>query len=151
MNYFETNEKNDLQQFYEFNYKLNLFDSIEKTKDKSQIDAIAKHKDRTFAVELKHRLIPVSKYKTIMIEDYKYLELMLEYQFYGREPLYINFFHDAVAIFNLNKLKHKPQVRIMNIKSEGYDKNQIQERRYMLELTDAVIYNYKWNSTTNYS
>ena len=151
MNYFETNEKNDIQQLYEFNYELNLFDSIEKTKDKSQIDAIAKHKNRTFAVELKHRLIPVSKYKTIMIEDYKYLELMLEYQFYGREPLYINFFHDAVAIFNLNKLKHKPKVRIMNIKSEGYDKNQIQERRYMLDLTDAVIYNYKWNNTTNYS
>lgn len=151
MNYFETNEKSDIEQLYEFNYELNLFDSIKKTKDKSQIDAIAKHKDRTFAVELKHRLIPVSKYKTIMIEDYKYLELLLEYQFYGREPLYINFFHDAVAIFNLNKLKHKPKVRIMNIKSEGYDKNQLQERRYMLDLTDAVIYNYKWNNTTNYS
>ena len=148
--YFEMNEREDLQQLYEFNAVKHLFDSINPSEEKAQIDATAKHKDREFAVEIKHRLIPVDKYKTIMIEDYKYLELMLEYQFYGKEPLYINFLNDVVVIFNLNKLKHKPKLRVMNIKSEGYDTMQCQERRYMLDINDAVIYDWKWK-TQQYS
>lgn len=138
--YFKTNEKQDLQLLYEFNYANKLFTWVMPTEPKSQIDAIAMHSNRTFAIEIKHRMIPVDRYKSIMIEDYKYLELMMEYQFNNREPLYINFLHDAVVIFNLNKLKDKPKLRIMNIKSEGYDKVQYQERRYMLDLTDACIY-----------
>ena len=140
MNYFETNEKQDLQLLYEFNYETKLFKWIMPTEPKSQIDAIAMKNSRTFAIEIKHRLIPVDRYKSIMIEDYKYLELMMEKQFNNREPLYINFLHDAVVIFNLNKLKEKPKMRVMNIKSEGYDKVQYQERRYMLDLSDAVIF-----------
>ena len=140
MSYFETNEKQDLQLLYEFNYETKLFKWIMPTEPKSQIDAIAMKNNRNFAIEIKHRLIPVDRYKSIMIEDYKYLELMMEKQFHNREPLYINFLHDAVVIFNLNKLKEKPKMRVMNIKSEGYDKVQYQERRYMLDLSDAVIY-----------
>lgn len=140
MNYFETNERQDLQLLYQFNYDNKLFTWVMPTAEKSQIDAIAMKGGRNFAIEIKHRLIPVSKYKSIMIEDYKYCELLQEYQFNNREPLYINFLHDAVVIFNLSKLKDKPKLRIMNIKSEGYDKVQYQERRYMLDLSDAVIY-----------
>lgn len=140
MNYFETNERQDLQLLYEFNYANKLFTWVMPTAEKSQIDAIAMKGGRNFAIEIKHRMIPVNRYKSIMIEDYKYLELMMEKQFNGREPLYINFLHDAVVIFNLTKLKEKPKMRIMNIKSEGYDKVQYQERRYMLDLSDAVIY-----------
>lgn len=140
MNYFETNERQDLQLLYQFNYDNKLFTWVMPTAEKSQIDAIAMKNNRNFAIEIKHRMIPVDKYKSIMIEDYKYLELMMEKQFNNREPLYINFLHDAVVIFNLNKLKDKPKLRIMNIKSEGYDKVQYQERRYMLDLTDACIY-----------
>ena len=140
MNYFMENEKQDLQLLYEFNYQTKLFKWIMPTEPKSQIDAIAMKGGRNFAIEIKHRMIPVYKYKSIMIEDYKYCELLQEYQFNNREPLYINFLHDAVVIFNLNKLKEKPKLRIMNIKSEGYDKVQYQERRYMLSLDDACIY-----------
>ena len=140
MNYFETNERQDLQLLYQFNYDNKLFTWVMPTAEKSQIDAIAMKNNRNFAIEIKHRMIPVDKYKSIMIEDYKYLELMMEKQFNNREPLYINFLHDAVVIFNLNKLKDKPKLRIMNIKSEGYDKVLYQERRYMLDLTDACIY-----------
>lgn len=140
MNYFETNERQDLQLLYEFNYQTKLFTWVMPTEPKSQIDAIAMKGGRNFAIEIKHRLIPVSKYKSIMIEDYKYCELLQEYQFNNREPLYINFLHDAVVIFNLSKLKDKPKLRIMNIKSEGYGAMQQQERRYMLDLSDAVIY-----------
>ena len=138
--YFKDNEKQDLQLLYEFNYQTKLFKWVMPTEPKSQIDAIAMKNNRNFAIEIKHRMIPVNKYKSIMIEDYKYLELMMEKQFNNREPLYINFLHDAVVIFNLSKLSAKPKMRIMNIKSEGYDKVQYQERRYMLDLSDAVIY-----------
>lgn len=148
--YFDMNEKQDLQQLYEFNYEKHLFDSITPCKYSAQIDATAKHKDRQFAVEIKHRLMPKDKYKTIMIEDYKYLELMLEYQFNGKEPLYINFLNDAVVIFNLNKLKSKPKQKVLDIQSNGYDKLQKLERRYYLDINDAVIYDWKWK-TQQYS
>ena len=148
--YFDMNEKLDLQQLYEFNAEKRLFDSIKPNEYSAQIDCTAKHKDREFAVEIKHRLIPINKYKTIMIEDYKYLELMLEYQFTGREPLYINFCNDAVVIFNLNKLKSKPKQKVLDIQSNGYDKLQKLERRYYLDINDAVIYDWKWK-TQQYS
>lgn len=148
--YFDMNEKQDLQQLYEFNAVKHLFDSIKPSEEKAQIDCTAKHKDRQFAVEIKHRLIPIDKYKTIMIEDYKYLELMLEYQFSGLEPLYINFLNDAVVIFNLNKLKNKPKQKVLDIQSNGYDKLQKLERRYYLDINDAVIYDWKWK-TQQYS
>lgn len=141
MNYFETNEKNDLQMLYEFNYKTKLFDSITPTKEKAQIDATAKRNNREFAIEIKHRYINLEKYQTIFIEDYKLAEMMLEYTVNHREPLYINFLADGhIVIFNLAKLKEKPRQRIANIKSEGYDKMQCQERRYLLPIKDAVIY-----------
>ncbi len=148
--YFDMNEQNDLQMMYEFNYEKHLFDSITPEKEKAQIDCTAKHKNRKFAIEIKHRLIPIDKYKTIMIEDYKYLELMLAYQFSGLEPLYINFCNDAVVIFNLNKLKSKPKLKILDIESKGYDKTQKLERRYYLDINDAVIYDWKWK-TQQYS
>lgn len=149
MNYFEENEKNDLQMLYEFNHETRLFDSITPTKEKSQIDATAIHKNRKFAIELKHRFINLEKYQTIMIEPYKYLELKLEKEFNGMDGLYINFLADGtVVIFNISRLKTRPHFTIHNIRSQGYEVNQIQERRYHLDLKDAVIYkkdnnNYK--------
>lgn len=144
--YINQMEQNDLQLFYEFNEQQKLFDSITPTKPMEQFDAIAWHKQRTFAVELKHRFIPIGKYKTLFIEDYKFASLMLEYIINKREPLYVNILHDAIVIFNLNKLKHKPNFKIYNIKSEGYEVNQLQERRYQLSFDDAVIYK-KENNT----
>lgn len=138
--YFKTNEKTDLQLLYEFNEHYKLFDSITPAKEKEQFDAIAWHKTRTFAIELKHRFIPISRYKTLFIEDYKLAALMLEYIINKREPLYINFLHDAIVIFNLNKLSIKPKMTIKDIKSEGYEHIQKQERRFELNLKDAVIY-----------
>lgn len=142
-NYFNQSEQNDLQLFYEFNYEHKLFDSITPTSAKCQYDAIAIRGKRKFAVELKKRYIPLNKYKTIMIEDYKYLELMLEAKYNNLEPLYINFLYDAVVIFNLNKLKHKPRFTEHTIKSEGYETLQAKERRYHLPIEEGVIYTTK--------
>ena len=144
--YFKTNEKTDIQLLYEFNEEHKFFDAITPTKEKEQFDAIAWHKTRTFAIELKHRFIPISRYKTLFIEDYKLAALMLEYIINKREPLYINFLHDAIVIFNLNKLSIKPKMTIKDIKSEGYEHIQKQERRFELNLKDAVIYPLKKGS-----
>lgn len=147
MNYFETNEKNDLQLLYEFNYKKHLFNKIIPTKEKCQYDAIATHKNRTFVVELKRRYVKLEKYSTMFIEDYKMAALLLEWQINKKEPLYICFLHDAILIYNLLKLKEIPKLRITNIRSEGYDVMQVQERRYLLPIEDAVI--YKIDKTLN--
>ena len=139
--YFDTNEQQDLQLMYEFNYQTKLFQSIKPTEPKSQVDAIATKGKREFAIELKHRYINLEKYKSIMIEDYKLAGMMLEYAINKREPLYVNFLADGtVVIFNLIKLSTMPKMRITDIKSEGYNKMQCQERRYLLDIKDAVIY-----------
>lgn len=135
------NELNDLQMLYEFNHQTKLFQSIEPTKPKSQIDAIGKKGNREFAIELKHRFINLEKYKSIMIEDYKLAEMMLEYSINHREPLYINILADGhILIFNLARLNEKPKMRIQNIMSEGYEKMQYQERRYLLPIKEAAIF-----------
>lgn len=139
--YFDTNEKQDLQLLYEFNYNTKLFQSIKPTEPKSQVDAIATKGKREFAVEIKHRFINLEKYSSIMIEDYKLAGMMLEYTINHREPLYVNFLADGtVVIFNLLKLSTMPKMRIQDIKSNGYDKMQCQERRYLLPIDEAVIY-----------
>lgn len=140
-NYFNQSEANGLQLLYEFSDDYKLFDSITPTKEKAQYDAVAIRGKRKFAVELKKRYIPLNKYKTIMIESYKYLELLLEAKYNGLEPLYVCFLYDAVVVFNLDKLKNKPNFRIHNtIKSQGYEVNQLQERRYMLPIEEGVVY-----------
>lgn len=138
--YFNDNEQNDLQLFYEFNEKHHFFSCITPTKSKESYDATAIHKNRQFAVELKHRFVPLSKYKTLFIEDYKLAQLYLQWVLYKKEPLYVCFLYDAVVIFNLNKLKHQPRLTIKNIKSKGYEIIQERERRFELSLEDAVIY-----------
>lgn len=139
--YFEMNEQNDLQLMYEFNYVTKLFQSIKPTKEKSQYDCTGVKGNREFAIELKNRYVDLSKYQSMFIEDYKLAALMLEYILNGKEPLYVCFLQGGVVlIYNLLKLTRMPQLRISNIKSEGYDKMQCQERRYCLSLDDAVIY-----------
>lgn len=138
--FFDTSEHDCLQLLYEFNEKYKLFDFIKPSMEKASVDLIAAHNSRRFAVELKHRFMKLGKYETLFIEDYKLAQLYLQWVLYKREPLYINILHDAVVIFNLNKLKHKPKLVVKDIKSKGYETVQKQERRFELSLEDAVIY-----------
>ena len=139
--YFETNEKNDLQMMYEFNNATRLFEGITPTKEKEQYDATGYNRSRTFAIELKHRFVPLEKYNSMFIEDYKFAALMMEYIINGKEPLYVCFLEGGYTlIYNLLKLTRMPQLRVLNIKSEGYDKMQCSERRYLLSFDDAVIF-----------
>ena len=140
MSYFETNEINDIQMLYKFNSITHLFESIEQRKEKDQCDATAIRNGKTYTIELKRRFVPLDKYKTMFIEDYKLAHMMLEYTIHNSIPLYICFLHDAILIFNLAKLKKMPQLRILNIESKGYEKMQNNERRYLLDIDDAAIY-----------
>lgn len=139
--YFEKNEENDLKLFNDFNTKTKLFGKIQPTHKYGQYDATAIAKKRTFAVELKSRNMKIDAFKTIMIEDYKYLELLLAKQFENKEPLYINFLNnDTVVLFNMDKLKNKPQFKEnVDIESKGYGTKQ-KERRYYIDLKEAVVY-----------
>lgn len=146
MNYYQVNEKIDLQKLMDFNQHKNLFDTITPTQEGHHVDATATHvnrfgEKREFNIELKTRHCSVKTYPSIFIEDYKLADMLLDYQMYGTEPLYICFYKDAIAIFNLSKLTVRPQAVIKNIYSGGKDKQQMQERRYCLSLNDAVVYN----------
>lgn len=122
------------------NNQTKLFKKIRPTKPMSPTDAVGNASKRTFNIELKHRYCRVATYPTVYIEDYKLAQMLLDYQIYGCEPLFINFYSDGIVIFNLTKLNVRPEVEIKNIYSCGKDKSQMQERRYCLSLDDAVIY-----------
>ena len=139
--FFDVNEKQDLQMLYEFNTVARLFEGITPAKEKAQYDAIGYKRNRRFAIELKHRFINLDKYKSIMIEDYKFAALMMEYIVNQTEPLYVCFLQGGyILIYNLLKLTRMPQLRTLNIESKGYDKMQCSERRYLLSFDDAVIF-----------
>ena len=140
MDIFNLNERNDYQLLKQFNEQTKLFKTLRPTKPCSPTDAVGKSRKRTFNIELKHRYCSSTTFPTVYIEDYKLAQMLLDYQLYNCEPLYINFYSDAVVIFNLSKLEHRPEVEIKNIYSNGKEKNQMQERRYCLNLEDAVIY-----------
>lgn len=144
--YFNLNERNDYQLLTNFNNQTHIFDKMRPTKEGSHTDAVATHvnklgENRTFNIELKRRHMDINTYPNIFIEDYKLASMMLDYQIFGVEPLYINFLdNNVVVIFNLSKLKVYPTLYIKNINSNGKDRTQLQERRYGLSMTDAVIY-----------
>lgn len=145
MNYFEMNENKDYQLLLDFNQHTNLFDTVRRAKEGHHTDAIASHinnlgEERLFNIEIKRRFCNHTKYDTAFIEDYKMASMLLDYHFFGIEPLYINFYNDAVVIFNLTKLSKYPKQDIWNIYSEGKKVNQTQERRYGLDFKDAVVF-----------
>lgn len=145
MSYFETNENQDFKLLLDFNEHTHIFNNLRRAKEGHHTDAIGEHtsklgEKRTFNIELKKRFCSVHKYDDVYIEDYKLASMLLDYQFFGVEPLYICFYDDATVIFNLNKLKRYPKTSILNIYSEGKQVTQTQERRYRLSMDDAVIY-----------
>lgn len=164
--YFETNECTDYKLLEDFNDHTHMFDRIRRTKEGHHTDAVGYHTNkmgekRTFNIELKKRNMLPGTYPTVFIEDYKLASMLIDYHIYNTEPLYINFLDDDyVVIFNLLKLKKEPEVEIKNIYSQGKDKMQQQERRYGLDLKDAVIYHHnnlvkpmgkKWKTKQQYS
>lgn len=157
--YFKEQEKNDWETLEAFNQQTHLFDDLTPSNKKHHSDGTGYTvnrfgEKRNFNIELKNRnqilldngIISGSTEKggytanTIMIEAHKVADLLLD-NIIGLEPLYINFLNDdTVVIFNLNKLKKRPEKSdIMNIKSKGYGKFEVAKRQF-LSLNDAAIY-----------
>lgn len=163
--FFDENEKVDIEKLAAFNELTGLFDCISKAPEKHHTDASAFTTNkfgetRCFNIELKNRnlnLLPDGRISgctkngkeffdtTIFIEAHKVADMLLD-EIIGLEPLYINFLLDGhVVIYHLSKLKKRPfKTGTMNIRSKGYNKFEIAKRQ-SLYLTDAVIYDKNGN------
>lgn len=80
----------------------------------------------------------------VYIEQHKVCDMLLDYVVHGYEPIYINFLKNCIIVYNLSKLKNRPQRFKRKIKSKGYDKIEIGTRED-LHINDATIYdnNYR--------
>ena len=158
--FFNENENRDFNTLVDFNDKY-LHAQITRNGEGESIDAYGVLSDgRNAAIELKNRYnfnlevdengnyycVNVSNgysCNTIFCEANKMSELLLEYQYNKREPLYINFTkNDYVLVFNLNKLVNKPQYKILYVENEGYNFTE-KCYRYLLNISDATIYKKK--------
>lgn len=139
--YAVTSEIEDFEKLKDFNKLLNLRE-LGKRPLKDTTDASGFTQDgQEVNIELKSRNIGINAFKTIYIESHKVADMLLDYHIDGKIPLYINFLNDDyVVIFNLAKLKHRPE-KIINkrIWSELYQSYEMAKREG-LKLEDAWIY-----------
>lgn len=80
----------------------------------------------------------------IYIEQHKVCSMMLDYIVYGYEPIYVNFLKNGVIVYNLAKLKNRPEPFKQKIHSKGYGKMEIGTREN-LNIKDATIYDLNYN------
>lgn len=77
---------------------------------------------------------------TIYIESHKIADMLLDYVCDGKIPLYINFMNDGyIYVYNISKLKHRPQKQCKRIYSKLYQGFELGKRQ-ALSLDDAYIY-----------
>ena len=83
---------------------------------------------------------------TIYIESHKCGDLLLDYIVEDKKPVYINFLNDGyVVMFNLSRLKHRPEKVSKRIYSKLYQGFELSKREE-LRLEDAWIYKKENNS-----
>lgn len=139
--FYTKNEEICWENLIHFNNHIKMFDELMRRPPKKSTDVTAFKEADIYDVELKTRNICLNTYPTIFIEDYKFADMKLHNQFFGFEPIYINFLEDGyVLVFNLNKLKHYPKTTYKDIPSQGKGHVQKDERRYELSKDDARIY-----------
>lgn len=84
---------------------------------------------------------------TVYSEQHKIGDMLLDWVCLGREPLYVNFLNDdVIVLFNICKLKIRPNIVKKRIWSELYQGFEIAEREE-LDTRDAWIYkkiNNEW-------
>lgn len=162
--YFNTTEKTDFEELMLFNEQILNLNQLGKTPEKHWTDASGyTTTNRYLNMELKERNQELrvnekgdyyihgwkdngSEYDCYgeYIEQHKVCDMLLDYVVYGYEPIYINFLNNAIIVYNLSRLKHRPVPMKQKIHSRGYGKMEIGTRED-LSLKDATIYdiNYK--------
>lgn len=148
--YFNESEDKCWQSLQNLNNKKNYFKELTKAPSGSSWDASGITRDgRKVIIELKHRNAVLDGNSVsgtnfhsdgLFLEAHKHSSLMLHWVVDGLTPLYINFLQDGnVLIFNLLKLTHYKQYNNLKVKSLGYEKMEMNSRRYDLYLDDATI------------
>lgn len=158
--YANENEKTDFELLAQFNYYLKLIE-LGKCPEKWHSDASGYTTDgRYINIELKQRNQVLLKNmtvsgctedgkpytcKTIYAEAHKCGDMLLDYVCEQKEPLYINFLlNDVVLVFNLARLKHRPDKVGKRIYSKLYQGFELAKREE-LRIEDAFIYKMENN------
>lgn len=77
---------------------------------------------------------------TIFIESHKMADLLLDYVYEKKVPLYVNFINNkTVILYNLSALKHKPKTTALKLWNELHTGFEM-AKRLELPITDAYIY-----------
>ena len=155
------NEKTDFELMTQFNDYLNLVE-LGQCPEKWHSDASGYTRDgRYINIELKQRNQVLLKNltisgqtkegktytaSTIYAEAHKCGDLLLDYVCEQKEPLYINFLlNDIVIVYNLSRLKHRPNKVGKRIYSKLYEGFELAKREE-LEIKDAFIYKKEENN-----
>ena len=147
--YFNENEKTDYEKLLAFNDVVHIFSALTHIDGNLHYDASGVTSDgRGARIELKTRLLSLNKYETLLIEDHKLSNLLLDWGVYEDEPLYLNFLDDGVALFNLHQFTKRPKISTGRSYSEGYGGWEYNSRNE-LYLTDATIYNNDYKLIRN--
>ena len=133
-------EETDYLLLKDFNSFLGL-KSLDKCPEKHTTDASGYTQDGKYInIELKQRDISINTYSSLYIEAHKVGDMLLDYVLENKIPLYVNFLKDGyVVVFNLSKLKHRPNKVAKRIWSELYQGFELAKREE-LKLEDAYIY-----------
>lgn len=148
--YFTKSEDKCWDSLQNLNNKKNYFKELTKSPSGSSWDASGITRDgRKVIIELKTRnaildgdSVSGTNFHSdgLFLEAHKHSSLMLHWVVDGLTPLYINFLQDGnVVIFNLLKITHYKDYNNLKVKSLGYEKMEMNSRRYDLFLDDASI------------
>lgn len=139
--YHEDAERLDDELFQEFVEGTNLFASIKRNRQYSDIDYIGTDlKGRKCSIELKYRNCTIEQYKHIYIECSKFWKLLEKYLQFDCQPLYLNFMKNGVILFDLKQWEKEPQqleLRRIKINNKGYHENQ-DTYRYLLPIDKGI-------------
>lgn len=144
-------EENDYFLLDDFNRQVLHLTELGQTPKKHHTDASGYTTDGRYCnIELKYRDAKLTDdfkmsaetytVDSIFIENHKVGDMLLDYVINKEIPLYINFFQDGyVALFNLSRLKHRPNKVTKKIYSKLYQGFELAKREELL-LIDAWIY-----------
>ena len=148
--YADRKELDDFKLLLEFNEKLKLKD-LGKTPEYYATDASGITNHQIINIELKQRRMRLNDdltlsaktytADTLYIESHKLADMLLDYMYEDKTPLYINFLDDGtVIVHNLARLKSRPKkVNFKKIYSELYGGFELAKRQE-LRLDEAWIY-----------
>lgn len=158
--FFDEKESNDFNKLTEFNNQVLHLEEFGETPYSHWTDASGYTVDgRYFNIEIKDRNLDLYENEkgeyfvkgttqfgkeyyadTIYIEQHKVSSMLMDYIGNKYEPIYINFLNDGiVVVYNLSRLKKRPNTERKTIKSKGYNKMEIGAREGLF-LSDATIY-----------